>query len=118
MKRNGIVKADDVVGVKVKNAQNEDLGEVEAVMLDKHDGYVHYVVLSFGGFLGMGEKLFAMPWEIFSYDDDEDCFIINVDKEKLKNSPGFDKDHWPNMSDTTWSQGVRDYFGVRQHRNI
>ena len=54
MKQNGIVKASDVVGVKVKNSQNEDLGKVEAVMLDKHDGYVRYVVLSFGGFLGMG----------------------------------------------------------------
>lgn len=116
MKHNGIVKANNVVGVKVKNPQSEDLGKVEALMLDKYDGYVHYVVLSFGGFLGMGDKLFAMPWEIFSYDKDEDCFVINVDKEKLKNSPGFDKDNWPNMSDNTWSQQVHDYFGVQQHR--
>lgn len=118
MKRNGIVKADDVVGVEVKNPQNEDLGKVEAVMLDKYDGTVRYVVLSFGGFLGMGDKLFAMPWEVFSYNEDKDCFIINVDKETLKHSPGFDKDHWPNMSDAQWGQTVHKYYGVAERHRM
>ncbi len=116
MKRNGIVKANDVVGVEVRNPQNEDLGKVETVMLDKYEGDVRYVVLSFGGFLGMGDKYFAMPWEIFSYDENKDCFVIDVDKEKLKSSPGFDKNNWPDMSDSNWSQQIHSYYGVQEPR--
>ncbi|KTD56471.1 PRC-barrel domain-containing protein [Legionella shakespearei] len=106
-----IVNADDVIGVNVENIQNESLGKVEAIMLDKTSGQVAYVVLSYGGFLGMGDKLFALPWSIFSYDASEDCFKIPLDKEKLKNSPGFDKDHWPDMSNTTWRNSINTYYG-------
>ncbi|GGI93594.1 hypothetical protein GCM10007966_22750 [Legionella impletisoli] len=112
MTTNGLVKANEVVGVEVRNHHDEDLGKVEALMLDKITGQVQYVVLSFGGFLGMGDKLFAMPWDIFSYDDDEDCFRINVDKEKLKNSPGFDKDHWPDMANKAWGDKIHNYYGT------
>ena len=113
---NDIVRSKDVVGVNVRNRQNEDLGKIEDIMLDKAKGQVKYVVLSFGGFLGMGDKLFAMPWSIFSYDTDNDCFIITVDKEKLKNSPGFDKDNWPNMDSTAWNQQIHDYYGTGNGR--
>jgi sporulation protein YlmC with PRC-barrel domain len=106
-----IVNADDVIGVSVENTQNESLGKVEALMLDKTSGQVAYVVLSYGGFLGMGDKLFALPWSIFSYDPSHDCFKIPLDKEKLKNSPGFDKDHWPDMSNTTWRNSIHNYYG-------
>jgi sporulation protein YlmC with PRC-barrel domain len=106
-----IVKSEDVVGVKVENQQGEDLGKIEALMLDKMNGKVAYVVLSFGGFLGMGDKLFAMPWHIFSYNPTKEKFIISLEKEKLKNSPGFDKDHWPDMSSTTWSSSIKTYYG-------
>jgi len=107
-----IVNANNVIGVDVKNQQNENLGEVEAVMLDKETGQVAYVVLSYGGFLGMGDKLFALPWSVFSYDVSEDCFKIPLDKEKLKNSPGFDKDHWPDMSSATWRSSINTYYDI------
>lgn len=107
-----IVNADDVIGVSVRNHQGEDLGKIEALMLDKLEGKVNYVVLSFGGFLGMGDKLFAMPWSLFSYDPSQDCFLISVNKETLKNSPGFDKDHWPDMSSPTWTSSINKYYGV------
>lgn len=106
-----IVNADSVIGVNVKNAQNENLGKIEAIMIDKKLGQVAYVVLSFGGFLGMGDKLFALPWKMFSYDTSSDCFKIDIDKEKLKNSPGFDKDHWPDMSTQAWSDSMQNYYG-------
>jgi sporulation protein YlmC with PRC-barrel domain len=112
-----IVNADDVIGVEVKNAQGENLGKVEALMLDKLEGKVSYVVLSFGGFLGMGDKLFAMPWSIFNYDDKQDCFIISVDKETLRNSPGFDKNHWPDMSSPNWGTTINKYYGVPSARH-
>lgn len=105
-----IVSAENVIGVDVKNTQNEDLGEVHALMLDKLTGKVAYVVLSYGGFLGMGDKLFALPWSIFSYDDREDCFKIPLNKEQLKNSPGFDKDHWPDMSNVQWRNSIQNHY--------
>lgn len=105
-----IVNSNDIVGVAVENPQGENLGEVEAIMLNKLDGQVSYVVLTYGGILGMGNKLFALPWSIFSYSSDREKFIINIDKEKLKNSPGFDKDHWPDMNSATWGKQIRDYY--------
>lgn len=112
MEYHQIVNSEDVIGVEVRNVQNENLGKVEALMLDKMTGQVAYVVLSFGGFLGMGDKLFAMPWSIFSFNTEKNCFIINVDKEKLKKSPGFDKDHWPDMSSAMWGTSIQKYYGT------
>lgn len=107
-----IVCTDDIVGVEVKNPKSEKLGKIETLMLDKLKGDIAYVVLSFGGFLGMGDKLFAMPWSMFSYDTQQDCFIIHVDKEALQNSPGFDKDNWPDMSSLTWRSKINQYYGT------
>jgi hypothetical protein len=105
-----LVNADDVIGVDVENPQGEDLGTVEALVLDKMKGNVVYVVLSFGGFLGMGDKWFAMPWHIFSYNPERQKFVISVDKEKLQNSPGFDKDNWPDMTSTQWNTSINTYY--------
>lgn len=108
-----VVKSDEVIGRKVKNPQDENLGKIEEIVLDKKNGLVRYVVLSHDGFLGMGDKFTALPWSIFKYDPNEECFILNVDKEKIKNAPSFDKDNWPNMSDRTWGEKVYSYYGER-----
>lgn len=112
MNNHQIVNSKDVIGVGVENSQGENLGKVEALMLNKLKGNVEYVVLSFGGFLGMGDKLFAMPWQIFSYNPDSDKFVISIDKKRLENSPGFDKNHWPDMSNKTWSESIHRYYNV------
>ncbi len=105
-----IVKASDVIGVGVKNLENENLGKIEEVMLDKETGDVRYVVLSFSEFLGLGGKLFALPWRAISYDTNLECFILNRKKETLKNAPGFDKDHWPDMASPSWSAEINRYY--------
>ena len=110
-----IVNAEDVIGVDVKNTQGDNLGEVKAIMIDKLSGQVAYVVLSYGGFLGLGDKLFALPWKIFSYDKTEDCFRLALSEEKLKKSPGFDKDHWPDMSNPIWGDAIHKYYGTHDH---
>src|ERR1019366_5383344 len=97
-----VLAADTLTGNKVVNAQEEDLGSIEHLMIDLENGRVAYAVLSFGGFLGMGDKLFAIPWSSLTVDKVEKRFILKVDKELLKRAPGFDKDKWPNMSDRTW----------------
>lgn len=110
-----VLSADTLTGDKVVNLQNEDLGKIEHLMIDLANGRVAYAVLSFGGFLGMGDKLFAIPWSALKVDTVEKRFILNVDKEVLKNAPGFDKDHWPNMADHSYATGVFKYYGAKPY---
>lgn len=110
-----IVKTKEVIGVKVKNIAQEDLGKIEEILLDKRTGQVCYVVLSFGGFLGMGDKLFALPWNSLHYDTKQDCFILGVDKEKLKNAPGFDKNNWPIWTDRTWGESIHKFYDTKPY---
>lgn len=105
-----IVKTGDVINVKVKSNDGEDLGKIEEIILDKISGQVRYIVLSFGGLMGFGEKLFALPWKSISYDPDDECFTLKIDKEKIKNSPGFDKNHWPNFAEGGWEKTIDDHF--------
>lgn len=105
-----LVNSNDVVGICVENQAGEDLGQIEALMIDKLSGQVAYVVLSFGGFLGLGDKLFALPWKVFSYDPMLETFILNINQEKLVNSPGFDKSNWPDMNADSFIQAMRNYY--------
>jgi sporulation protein YlmC with PRC-barrel domain len=115
-RESAIVKANkEVVGRKVINLQGEDLGKVEEVMIDSAPGRIAYAVLSFGGFMGMGDKLFAVPWEALNYSPSQNAFVINVDKNVLKNAPGFDKNNWPNMTDTRWRSEIFSYYGARPY---
>jgi hypothetical protein len=81
-------------------------------MIDMPSGRIAYAVLSFGGVLGMGSKLFAVPWSLLQVDQDQKCFVLDLDKQTLKNAPGFDKEHWPDMADTSWSSEVHGYYGA------
>jgi len=110
-----IMAADTLKGNDVYNAAGDNLGEIEAIMLDVQAGRIAYVVLSFGGFLGFGEKLFAIPWQLLTLDTDRECFVLNVDKERLEKAPGFDKDHWPSMADFDWAQDIHTYYGTRPY---
>jgi hypothetical protein len=101
-----------VIGSRVVNAQNEDLGKIEDLALDAEAGRIAYAVLSsFGGFLGMGEKYFAIPWNAFHFNMKENRAVLNVDKKKLENAPGFDKDNWPNMADSVWGTSIHKHYG-------
>lgn len=107
-----LMGADTLVGNDVYNAQEEDLGDIKEIMLDMQTGRVSYAVLSFGGFLGLGERLFAVPWEALTLDTVNKRFTLDVNKERLDEAPGFDKDNWPNMSDPTWAKGIHAYYGT------
>ena len=108
----GVVSASKIIGEAVINRQNEDLGRIHELVIDAKEGRLAYAVLSFGGFMGMGNKLFAMPWKAFEFAATENKLILNVDKEKLKAAPGFDKDaKWPDFADRTWGKGIYEYYG-------
>ncbi len=105
-----IMDAGTLIGNSVVNDSGDDLGKIEAIMLDVTTGRIAYAVLSFGGFLGMGNKLFAIPWSALTLDTDQECFILNIAKERLESAPGFDKDHWPAMADPTWAKDLHSYY--------
>jgi len=107
-----VLAADTLTGDRVVNHQKEDLGQIEHLMIDLANGRIAYAVMSCGGFLGMGDKLFAIPWRALKVDTVQHQFILNVDKEVLKRAPGFDKDHWPNMADLTWANGVFMFYNT------
>jgi hypothetical protein len=107
----GVLTASTLCGDSVKNRADEDLGKITELMIDIPSGRVAYAVLSFGGFLGMGDKLFAVPWGALTLDEDRKCFVLDADKGKLENAPGFDKDNWPDMTDTLWGEQVHTFYG-------
>jgi sporulation protein YlmC with PRC-barrel domain len=107
-----VLSASTLAGDHVQNSAGEDLGKVDEIMIDIISGRVAYAVLSFGGFLRMGNKLFALPWSALKLDEDKKCFVLDIDKKKLENAPGFDKDHWPDMADTTWGTHIFSYYGA------
>ena len=113
-----VLAADTLTGDMVVNPQNEDLGKIEHLMIDLGTGRIAYAVLSFGGFLGMGDKLFAIPWSALTVDTVEKRFILKVDKELLKFAPGFDKERWPNMADRAWGTQVFKYYGAKPYWDL
>ncbi|MCW8400082.1 PRC-barrel domain-containing protein [Legionella sp. PATHC038] len=110
MENRGIVKSGELTGSKVMNPAHESLGEIAEVVIDKQSGKVNYLVLDFGGFLGFGNKYFAVPWNLFLYDNKDDCFILNVEKQHLKDAPGFDKNHWPNFSAPEFKTTITGFY--------
>ncbi len=105
-----VMAAETLQGDDVVNLQGDKLGSIEDIMLDVRSGRVAYAVLSFGGLLGMGDKLFAIPWGALTLDADRKCFVLDLPKDRLQNAPGFDKDHWPSMADESWAVQVYSYY--------
>jgi sporulation protein YlmC with PRC-barrel domain len=89
------LSATTLIGNKVYNNEEEKLGDIKDIMVNVHDGKIEYMIIEFGGFLGIGEKLFAVPFRALELDTDRHAFILNQKREVLENAPGFDKDHWP-----------------------
>ena len=112
-----IMAADTLQGDKVVNRRGEDLGAIEDIMVDVHRGTVAYAVMSTGGFLGLGDKLFAIPWNALTLDTIRHCFVLDADKARFETAPGFDNDHWPSMADASWANQVHEYYGVRPYWN-
>ncbi|HTP33226.1 MAG TPA: PRC-barrel domain-containing protein [Candidatus Acidoferrales bacterium] len=107
-----VLAASTLEGDKVRNKAWDDLGKVDEIMIDIPSGRIAYAVLTFGGVMRMGNKLFAVPWEAMTIDEDNKCFILDVDKTTLENAPGFDKSNWPDMADPTWGKGIFKHYGI------
>lgn len=107
-----LMGADTLLGNDVYNKDGEDLGDIKELMVDMASGKIAYAVLSFGGLMGMGDKLFAVPWSALTLDTSKKRFTLDVLKDALKDAPGFDKSRWPTMLDKTWASNVHKFYGT------
>jgi sporulation protein YlmC with PRC-barrel domain len=110
-----IQKASDLIGKPVLNPDGERLGEVQDLAIDSEHGRVAYVVLSMGGFLGMGEKWFAIPTGALTLPKSAEHFVLAIEKDRLKSATGFNKDKWPAMGDTAWGMETHKFYGVQPY---
>ncbi|WP_321950716.1 PRC-barrel domain-containing protein [Paraburkholderia bannensis] len=108
-----VMAASTLEGDHVYSSDNEEIGKIKEIMLDVQQGRIVYAVMSSGGFLGIGDKLLALPWPALALDAQRKCFVLNVTAARVKDAPGFDKDHWPAMADVGWATTLHDYYGVR-----
>jgi sporulation protein YlmC with PRC-barrel domain len=106
-----LMTASTLEGNRVVNLQGETLGEIREFMLDVPRGRIAYAVMSSGGFLGLGDKLFAVPFSALTLDTDRKCFVLDAPKEKVESAPGFDKDRWPDAADESWQRDVHRHYG-------
>lgn len=105
-----VMAADFLIGERVVNSWGEDLGKIEEIVIDVEMGRVRYAVLSFGGVFGLGEKLFALPWKVLRADPENRQFVLDIDRERLKNAPGFDRHDWPRMADPQWGRDIHRFY--------
>lgn len=106
-----VVSAGKMTGWRIRNANHEDLGTLEEVMIDVPSGRVAYAVFAFGGVLGIGSKLFAVPWEGLTFDEAKRECVLDVDRRLFEDSPGIDTSHWPDMADPAWAAELYRFYG-------
>ncbi|HEX5169015.1 MAG TPA: PRC-barrel domain-containing protein [Cyclobacteriaceae bacterium] len=104
--------ATSIIGDGVENMREENLGKIDNLMVNLRTGDIEYAIIEFGSFLGMGGKLFAIPFTEMKIDPAHKKFILNREKDDLKNIPGFDKDHWPDTNDHRYFDEVNSYWGT------
>ncbi len=118
-----VIRASDLLRLNVYNKSDERLGEIEDLVIDPKNGTIRYAVLSFGGILGVGDKLFAVPWEKLALVSKgtsaagtmkEDYCLLDIPKEVLRQAPGFDKRNWPNFATRDWSGQVDRYYQAQR----
>ena len=112
-----VMSASSLSGDEVYNTQGEYLGTIEDFMLDLETGRIAYAVLSFGGIMGMGKKLCAVPPKMLMLNEKDRCFTLDADKERLQRAPGFDKENWPDMTKENFAADIRGFYGGAQEHS-
>ena len=113
-----LIAADQVEGTHVYNPAGENLGTVEDVMIDKPSGKIAYAVVSFGGFLGIGDRHYPLPWEKLRYDTNMGGYVVNIDKRTLEGAPSYTDPGSAGWEDPAWSRQVYDYYGAHPYWDV
>ncbi len=111
-----IIEASTLKGTDVKNLTNENIGEIKDLMINLETGNVEYAVLSFGGFMGIGDKHFAVPVQALNFSANDNEIKMDIDKDRLENAPGFDKNNWPREASPEFTQSVYNHYGYEPRR--
>lgn len=111
MQTDDIIPTHRLVAYDIVNPNGEDLGQVQDFMLDMAQGRIAFMVVSFGGLLGLTDKWFAIPWEILEWSPEKKKFILNIPREILEKAPGLDKRKWPQEVDLSWLSACYAHFG-------
>ncbi len=109
-----LVSSEDVQGTNVYSADGSKIGEIDHLMIEKQAGRVTYAVMSFGGFMGLGNSHYPLPWAALTYNTDLGGYQTNVTETQLKNAPEFSEDAWANRN---WETQMHTYYGVRPYWN-
>ena len=107
-----LIAASKVEGTSVYNREGESLGSIFDVMIDKRSGQVAYAVMSFGGFLGMGESYHPLPWDVLDYDERQGGYVVDLNKDRLQNAPHYGANDMPDWSDRQYGRQIDDYYGI------
>jgi sporulation protein YlmC with PRC-barrel domain len=105
-----LISSEKVDGTAVYNRDGDRLGTVDHLMIDKFTGQVEYAVMSFGGFLGMGESYNPVPWKSLTYDVNLGGYLIDTDRSRLESAPRYTTSNQPNWSDRAYTERVNDYW--------
>jgi hypothetical protein len=108
-----LISSEKVTSTSVENVKGDNLGHIQDIMLDKISGRVAYAILKYGSFLGMGGKLFALPWDVLKYDTRRGGYIVDIPEDRLKNAPSFDEGTEPAWGDRAYDKQIHDYYGSR-----
>lgn len=111
-------RASKLSGLNVRNMQGEELGEINDFVIDLKTGKVQYAAMSVGGLLGIGDKLFAVPFSKLKFDhgQDEMYFVLDMPKEKIAAAPGFDQNDWPDFADPNWTDRIEKHYRQKEVR--
>ncbi len=114
------IRASQLIGMNIQNQEGKSLGSVNDIVIDARSGRVRYAAVSYGGFLGLGDKLFAVPWGAFHYakaaDADEYRLVLRVSEEQMKSATGFDQNTWPDFADRNFTSQLDKHYGI-EHRS-
>ena len=102
--------ASSIIGDSIENAKGENMGKIDNLMINLRTGHVEYAVVEFGGLLGVGKKLFAIPFQELKLNPEREVFILDRDKDYVRESPGFDPSHWPATNDHSYFDTVDGYY--------
>jgi hypothetical protein len=105
-----LISAEALAGDCVVNTADEELGTLEHILVDVPSGRIAFAVVGRGGVFGIGERLFAVPWGALTRDAGRQCFILDISRERLEAAPGFDREHWPEMGDPRWANGIQEFY--------
>jgi hypothetical protein len=107
-----LIGSDKVEGTAVYGADDQKIGSIERVMIDKISGKVSYAVLSFGGFLGVGDEHYPLPWQSLKYDTNLGGYRTGITQQQLEGAPRYGNDNSWNWSDTSRTRSINDYYGI------